>query len=182
MVKNTRNVYLGADLIQAGAELNINFSEVCRAAIDAEIKKHRAEAPQAAAVPPLPSADNTTHSPPVFLTNNEPALIAFKNQLQAVADAQPPAEQDTTKTEETGLIPPEEELKISESTDPIYICDCGAKIPPGADNCPVCGLQCDWRGTDLCNSDDYYICPECGAARKEPRCNRCGYNLTGGNR
>lgn len=59
-----------------------------------------------------------------------------------------------------------------------YYCSiCGALIPEGADQCPKCGVICDWRGTELetDQQNGWLICPKCGAARHENSCNRCGY-------
>ena len=59
---------------------------------------------------------------------------------------------------------------------PEYFCEvCGSPITTGADVCPSCGTLADWRGTPLEYGNDWYVCPRCGAARKTPGCDRCGF-------
>ena len=59
---------------------------------------------------------------------------------------------------------------------PEYYCEvCGSPISTGADVCPGCGTLADWRGTPLEYGNDWYVCPRCGAARKTPGCDRCGF-------
>lgn len=59
---------------------------------------------------------------------------------------------------------------------PEYYCEvCRSPISTGADVCPGCGTLADWRGTPLEYGNDWYVCPRCGAARKTPGCDRCGF-------
>lgn len=59
-----------------------------------------------------------------------------------------------------------------------YYCEvCGSPIETGADVCPGCGTLADWRGTPLEYGNDWYVCPRCGAARKTPGCDRCGFGV-----
>lgn len=61
---------------------------------------------------------------------------------------------------------------------PEYYCEvCGSPIVTGADVCPGCGTLADWRGTPLEYGSDWYVCPRCGAARKTPGCDRCGFGV-----
>lgn len=61
---------------------------------------------------------------------------------------------------------------------PEYYCEvCGSPIETGADVCPSCGTLADWRGTPLEYGNDWYVCPRCGAARKTPGCDRCGFGV-----
>lgn len=61
---------------------------------------------------------------------------------------------------------------------PEYYCEvCGSPIDTGADVCPGCGTLADWRGTPLEYGNDWYVCPRCGAARKTPGCDRCGFGV-----
>ena len=61
---------------------------------------------------------------------------------------------------------------------PEYYCEvCGSSIDTGADVCPGCGTLADWRGTPLEYGNDWYVCPRCGAARKTPGCDRCGFGV-----
>lgn len=61
---------------------------------------------------------------------------------------------------------------------PEYYCEvCGSPIETGADVCPGCGTLADWRGTPLEYGNDWYVCPRCGAARKTPGCDRCGFGV-----
>ena len=61
---------------------------------------------------------------------------------------------------------------------PEYFCEvCGSPITTGADVCPGCGTLADWRGTPLEYGNDWYVCPRCGAARKTPGCDRCGFGV-----
>lgn len=62
--------------------------------------------------------------------------------------------------------------------EPEYFCEvCGSPIKTGADVCPACGTLADWRGTPLEYGNDWYVCPRCGAARKTPGCDRCGFGV-----
>lgn len=61
---------------------------------------------------------------------------------------------------------------------PEYYCEvCGSPIDTGADVCPGCGTLADWRGTPIEYGIDWYVCPRCGAARKTPGCDRCGFGV-----
>ena len=61
---------------------------------------------------------------------------------------------------------------------PDYYCEvCGSPINTGADVCPGCSTLADWRGTPLEYGNDWYVCPRCGAARKTPGCDRCGFGV-----
>lgn len=64
---------------------------------------------------------------------------------------------------------------------PLYICsDCGTPLYGMEDECPNCGVLCDWRGTALEDSPDIVVCDLCGFAEKlsdfHGECKRCKWS------
>lgn len=63
----------------------------------------------------------------------------------------------------------------------LYLCsDCGQPLKGFEDECPKCGVLCDWRGTETERGADYVVCGLCGFA--EPvkdftgECKRCKWD------
>ena len=74
----------------------------------------------------------------------------------------------------------DEVVGVVDEEHQLYICsDCGQPLKGIEDTCPKCGVLCDWRGTDIVNSEDYIVCDLCGFV--EPlkefngKCKRCNW-------
>ena len=70
--------------------------------------------------------------------------------------------------------------KIVTGTD-LYLCsDCGEPLKGGEDECPKCGVLCDWRGTEIETGPLYVVCGLCGFAEPVSEftgtCKRCGWD------
>lgn len=63
----------------------------------------------------------------------------------------------------------------------LYLCsDCGEPLKGGEDECPKCGVLCDWRGTEIETGPLYVVCGLCGFAEPVSEftgiCKRCGWD------
>jgi len=63
----------------------------------------------------------------------------------------------------------------------LYLCsDCGEPLKGGEDECPKCGVLCDWRGTEIESGPLFVVCGLCGFAEPVTEfsgiCKRCGWD------
>ena len=63
----------------------------------------------------------------------------------------------------------------------LYLCsDCGEPLKGGEDECPKCGVLCDWRGTEIESGPLFVVCGLCGFAEPVSEfngvCKRCGWD------
>lgn len=100
---------------------------------------------------------------------------AERERLEEIAAAGSAATVEPEEAKEEA----QEEIVIEGTV--LYLCsDCGQPLKGFEDECPKCGVLCDWRGTETERGADYVVCGLCGFAEPVSEftgtCKRCGWD------